>query len=78
MDFWAAIQIRTQQVAQLLYIRPNLFEKRPGYPLALVQKGGKKMFVGDVRMISLRRQILCSLQRLLHLLRVFIDAHTST
>jgi hypothetical protein len=29
-------------------------------------------------MTSLRRQILRSLQRLLHLLRVFIDAHTST
>jgi hypothetical protein len=28
-------------------------------------------------MISLRSEILCRLQRLLHLLRVFIDAHLS-
>src|SRR5206468_5389890 len=69
------LQLRTQPVAQLIYIRSDLLEKRPRYPLALVQKGGKKMFVGNVRMISLRSQILRSLQRLLHLLGVFIDAH---
>ena len=78
MDFRATLQFRAQPLTQLIYVRTNFFEKRPGYPLALVQKSGKKMFVGDVRMIGLRSQILRSLQRLLHLLRVFIDAHTST
>jgi hypothetical protein len=29
-------------------------------------------------MIRLRGQVLCSLKCLLHLLRVFVDAHTST
>jgi|SRR5882762_4716325 len=78
VNFGTALQLRTQPVAQLIYIRSNLLKERSGYPLALIQKSGKKMFVGDVRMISLRSQILRSLQRFLHLLRVFIDAHAST
>src|SRR5206468_12949700 len=73
--FWAAFQFSARPFAQLIYSRSNLLEKRPGYPLALIQKRGKKMFVGNVRVISLRSQILRSLQRLLHLLGVFIDAH---
>src|SRR4030095_252485 len=35
------------------------------------------MLVGDFRMVSLRSDVLRSLQRFLHLLRVFIDAHGS-
>ena len=35
------------------------------------------MFVRDFRMISLRSEILRRLQRLLHLLRVFVDPHAS-
>ncbi len=34
------------------------------------------MLVGDFRMISLRSEVLCRLQRFLHLLRVSVDAHT--
>ena len=59
-------------------VRSNLLKKRPRYAFALVQKRRKKMLVCDFRMIGLRSQILCRLQRLLHLLRVFVDAHTST
>jgi hypothetical protein len=33
------------------------------------------MLIGNFRMISLRSEVLCRLQRLLHLLRVFVDAH---
>ncbi len=77
MDFWAAVQFRTQQVAQLIYIRPNFLEKRPGYPLALIQKSGQKMLVGNFRMVSLLSQVLRALQRFLHLLREFVDAHPS-
>jgi hypothetical protein len=60
---------------QLIYVRSNLLKKRPRYAFALIQKRGKKMLVRNIRMIGLRSQILRALQRLLHLLRVFIDAH---
>src|SRR5436190_19267965 len=75
VNFWTTLQLRTQALAQLIYIRSDLPEKRSGDPLALVQKRGKKVFVGNLRMITLRSEVLRSLQSLLHLLRVFIDAH---
>ena len=43
--------------------------------LAMVQQRRKKMFIRDFRIIRLRRHVLRRLQRLLHLLRVFVDAH---
>ena len=75
MNFRAAFQLRAQTLAQLVYVCSNLFEQRSCDALALVQQRGKKMFVRDFGIIRLRRQVLRSLQRLLHLLRVFVDAH---
>jgi len=43
----------------------------------LIQKSGQKMLVGNFRMVSLRSQVLRALQRFLHLLREFVDAHPS-
>ena len=77
MNFWAALQFRAQPVAQLIYVCSNLLKERPRDPLALVQKSGKKMLIGNFRMVSLRTEVLCRLQRFLHLLGVFIDAHSS-
>src|SRR4029077_14571440 len=77
MNFGAALQFRAQPVAQLVYICANLLKERPRDPLALVQKSRKKMLIGNFRMITLRREVLCRLQRFLHLLGVFIDAHSS-
>src|SRR5947199_8480670 len=77
LHFRATLQFRAQPLTQLIYIRPNLLKERLGDRLALVQKSGKKMLVRDFWMISLRGQILRALQRLLHLLCVFIDAHAS-
>ena len=75
VDFRATLQLRTKPFLQLIYICPNLLEERARYAFALVQKSGKKMLVRDFGMISLRREVLRRLQRLLHLLRVFVDAH---
>jgi hypothetical protein len=77
VDFRATLQLRAKPFLQLINICPNLLEERARYSIALVQKTGKKMFVRYFRMISLRSEILCRLQRLLHLLRVFVDAHGS-
>src|SRR5438046_2337095 len=77
VDFWATLQLRAQSVPQLIYICSNFLEERPRYALALIQESGKKMFIGNFRMVSLRSDVLRSLQRLLHLLCVFIDAHDS-
>jgi len=63
---------------QPIYICSKLFKERPRYALTLIQQSGKKMLIRDFRMIGLRSQILRGLQRLLHLLRVFVDAHAST
>jgi len=60
---------------QLINICPNLLEERASYSIALVQKSGKKMFVRDFRIVQLRREVLRRLQRLLHFLRVSVDAH---
>src|SRR6266403_1843881 len=75
VDFRAALQLRAQPFTQLIYICSNLLKERPRYALALIQKSGEKMFVRDFRMISMRSEVLRRLQRLLHLLRVFVDAH---
>src|SRR6266403_5022385 len=75
VDFRAALQLRAQPFTQLIYVCSNLLKERPRYALTLVQKRGKKMLIRDFRMIGLRSQILRALQRLLHLLRVFVDAH---
>ena len=42
VDFWAAFQLCAQPVAQLVYIRAYLLEKRPGYALGLVEKRERK------------------------------------
>ena len=76
VNFRTALQLRAQSFAQLLYICPNFLKQRASYSVALVQKSGKKMLVGDFLMISLRSQVLCRLQRLLHLLRELVDAHS--
>src|SRR5207249_2212063 len=78
MDFRAALQLRAKLFTQLICVCAYLLKKRPRYALALVQKRGEKMLVRDFRMIGLGSQVLRRLQRLLHLLRVFIDAHAST
>src|SRR5205809_1993340 len=78
MDFRTALQLRAQLVTKLIYVCSNLLKKRPRYAFTLVQKRGEKMLIRDFRMIGLRSQVLRRLQRLLHLLRVFIDAHAST
>src|SRR5439155_25843985 len=75
VNCWTPLQLRAQSFPQLIYICSNLLKERPRYALALVQERGKKMFVRDFRMISLRSEVLRRLQRLLHLLRVFVDAH---
>src|SRR5207244_9507172 len=54
----AALQLRAQPFPQLIYICSDPLKEWPRYALALVQKSGKKMFVGDFRMISPRSQIL--------------------
>src|SRR6266542_3070779 len=61
MDLRSTLQIRTQSLAQLIYICSDLLQERSRYCLALIEKSGKKMFVRDFRMISLRRQVLRSL-----------------
>ena len=71
----AALQFRAQSFPQLIYIRPKLLKQWARYALALVQESGKEMFVRDFRMIGSRSEVLRRLQRLLHLLRVFVDAH---
>src|SRR4029077_97668 len=76
VNFWTTLQLRAQSFSQLIYIRSNLLQEWPRYALALVQERGKKMFVRDFRMISLRSEVLRRLQRLLHLLRVFVDPHS--
>src|SRR6266705_3578830 len=78
MNFRTALQLRSQPLAQLIYVCSNLLKERPCYAFTLVQQSGKKMLICDFRMIGLRSQILRALQRLLHLLCVFVDAHTST
>src|SRR5438552_6135513 len=73
VNCWAALQLRAQAFPQLIYICSNLLKEWPRYALALVQKSRKKMFVRNFRMLSLRSEVLRRLQRLLHLLRVFVD-----
>ena len=75
VNCWAALQLRAQAFPQLIYICSNLLQERPRDALALVQTSGKEMLVREFRMISLRSEVLRRLQRLLHLLRVFVDAH---
>src|SRR5437899_9643580 len=76
MNCWAALQLRAQSFPQLIYICPKLLKEWSRDALALVQESGKKMFVRDFRMISTGSEVLLRLTRLLHLLRVFINAHT--
>src|SRR6266481_3106826 len=78
VNFRTTLQLRAQLPTQLIYICSNLLKEWPRYALALIQERGKKMFVRDFRMISLRREVLRRLQRLLHLQRVFVDAHPSS
>ena len=75
VNCWAALQLRAQALPQLIYICSDLLKEWRRYALALVQESGKKMFVRDLRVISPRSEVLRRLQRLLHLLRVFVDAH---
>src|SRR6266699_3333369 len=75
VDFRTALQLRAQSFAQLLYICSNFLKEGPGYSVALLQKSGKKMLVGDFLIISLESQILRGLKRFLHLLRELVDAH---
>src|SRR5215831_8207740 len=77
VDFRAMLQLRTQPFLQLINICPNLLQERPRYAIALTQKSRKKMFVRNFGIVQLRREVLCRLQRLLHLLRVSVDAHGS-
>src|SRR5947199_6341562 len=75
VNCWAALQLRAQAFPQLIYICSNLLKEWPRDALALVQKSRKEMFVRNFRMISPRSEVLRSLERLLHLLRVFVNAH---
>src|SRR6266481_3389885 len=77
VDFRATLQLRAKPFLQLINICPNLLEERASYSIALVQKSGKKMFVRDFGIVQLRREVLRRLQRLLHFLRVSVDAHGS-
>ena len=75
VDFRTTLQLRAKPFLQLINICPNLLEERASYSIALVQKSGKKMFVRDFGIVQLRREVLRRLQRLLHFLRVSVDAH---
>ena len=77
VDFRATLQLRAKPFLQLINICPNLLEQRASDSIALVQKSGKKMFVRDFGVVQLRREVLRRLQRLLHFLRVSVDAHGS-
>src|SRR5512132_1125486 len=77
MAFRATLQLRAKPFLELIYICPNFLEERASYSIALVQKSGKKMFVRDFGIVQLRREVLRRLQRLLHFLRVSVDAHGS-
>jgi hypothetical protein len=77
VDFRATFQLGAKPVLQLIYVCADLLEKRTSYSIALVQKSGKKMFVRDFGIVQLRREVLRRLQRLLHFLRVSVDAHGS-
>ena len=76
-DFRFAIQLSEQLIAELIWLNADFFEQRLGDALALIEQSGQKMFVRDFLMIELRSDILRGLQRFLHLLRKFIDAHPS-
>ena len=45
----------------MIYVGSNLLKQRPSYAIALIEKSGKKMFIGYLRMISLGCQVLRSL-----------------
>jgi hypothetical protein len=77
MNLRATLQVRAKSFLQLLNICPNLLEERASYSIALIQKSRKKMFVRDFGIVQLRGEILRRLQRLLHFLRVSVDAHVS-
>jgi hypothetical protein len=73
----APFEFAGQAFTQTSHRNTNLFEQRPRYSVALVQKRGEKMFVGNFLIIGLRSQILRRLQRLLHFLGELVDAHPS-
>jgi hypothetical protein len=66
-----------QTVAQLIYVDSDLLEQRSRYSLRLIEQGRKKMLIRNFLVIGLRSEILRRLERLLHFLREFIDAHAS-
>jgi hypothetical protein len=77
MDFRTMLQLRAKTLLQLINVCPDLLQERASYSIALSQESGKKMFVRDFGIVQLRRQVLRGLQRLLHFLRVSVDAHGS-
>src|SRR5215475_9445887 len=77
MYFRATLQFFAKPFLQLIDICPNLLQQRTSYSIALIQKRREKMFVRDFGIVQLRREVLRGLQRLLHFLRVSVDAHVS-
>src|SRR6476620_8005313 len=75
VDFRSTLELRAKPFLQLINICPNLLQERTTYSIALVEESGKEVFVRYFGIVQLRREILCRLQRLLHFLRVPVDAH---
>jgi len=77
VHLWTPFELARQSLSQAIHRHANFFEQWPGYAVALVKKRGKKMLIRNFLMIKLRCDILRRLQRLLHFLREFVDAHIS-
>src|SRR5437588_5753425 len=73
----ATFELSGQSFTKLICLDADLFQQRLSDAVALIEQRGQKMLVGDFLMIELRSDILRRLQRFLHLLRKFIDAHPS-
>ena len=77
MNFGTPRKFSGQAFPQARHRHTDFLEQRLGYAVALVEKRGKKMFVGNFLIIGLRSKILRRLQGFLHFLRELIDAHAS-
>src|SRR6266446_4050944 len=77
VHFRTPLELGGQSFPQSIRRHADFLEKRLCYSIALIEKRGQEMLVGNFLMIELRSDILRRLQRLLHLLRELIDAHES-
>ena len=72
------LQRAAQPLPQALRLHSHLLEQRPGNPFGLIEEREQEMFICDLLLPGLRRDVLCGLDRLLHFLREFVDAHGAT